>query len=245
MQELYNVLGAIMRFFYELVQQVPEPEFLSHYAMAIMLMAIFAKILTMPLTLKSAKASQKMAEVKPELDELKKKFGYDERILQQKTMEYYKENNINQMGCSSCLPQIINLVIILALFNVMRNPELYIFDDPSKLQEIQRNFFWIPDLILADPFWFGLPLINTASQILMTKLNPSTQQSAAAGGQTAQSMMLMQYGMPIMFFFLFLNFSSGLLLYWAFGNVVEIVIRLIMRIFLKNKTDDDANLRRA
>lgn len=218
---------------------------LSHYAMAIMLMAILAKILTMPLTFKSAKAAQKMSAVQPELEELKKKFGYDERILQQKTMEYYKENNINQMGCSSCLPQIVNLIIILALFGVMRNPELYIFDDPNKINEIQRNFLWIPDLVQKDPYWFGLPLINTVSQILMTKLNPATQQSAAAGGQTAQSMMIMQYGMPIMFFFLFLNFASGLLLYWAFGNIIEIVIRLIMRVFLRNKNKDDLDMQKA
>ncbi|MDY3051908.1 MAG: YidC/Oxa1 family membrane protein insertase [Ndongobacter sp.] len=223
-----------MRWLYETVVSFgSEPGSVSFFAITIILMAVVSKILTFPLTLKQAQASKKMAQINPQLEELKKKYGYDERILQQKTMEFYKENNVSQAGCSSCLPLLIQVVIIMALFGVLRNPEMYLFDDPNRFQMIAKNFFWISDLSLKDPFWFALPLFNSLSQILVSKMNPQMQQSQAAGGSAASQMKMMTYLMPVMFFFMFVNFASALLLYWAFGNLLEIVVRLIMRLFTR------------
>lgn len=223
-----------MRWLYETVLSFgSEPSSVSFFAITIILMAVVSKLLTFPLTLKQAQATKKMAQINPQLEALKKKYGYDERILQQKTMEFYKENNVSQAGCSSCFPLLIQLVIIMALFGVLRNPEMYLFDDPNRFQAIAKNFFWISDLSLKDPFWFALPLFNSLSQILVSKMNPQMQQSQAAGGSAASQMKMMTYLMPVMFFFMFVNFASALLLYWAFGNLLEIVIRLIMKLFTK------------
>ena len=210
-----------------------EPSGISYFAMTILAMAVLSKLLTLPLTIKQGKASQKMQQISPQLEEIKRKYGYDERIMQQKTMEFYKENNVSQVGCSSCLPLIIQLIIILALFQVLRNPENYLFDNAAEFQKIAKNFFWIQDLSKADPYFYALPLFNAISQFAIQWLSPSTQQQAAAAGN---SMMMMMYIMPVMIFFLSLNWAAALLLYWAFGNLLEILVRGMMMLLGKGRS---------
>lgn len=213
-----------------------EPASISYFAMSIMGMAVISKLISAPLTYKSAKASQKMQQMQPAMEELKKKYGYDERILQQKTMEFYKENNMSMAGCSSCLPMLIQLIIIIALFAVIREPQKYLFNTPGEFEQIHKNFFWISDLGNADPYWFALPLINALSQYLVQMLNPMTQQSNSMGNSMKTTMMLM----PAIFFIMALNWASALLLYWAFGNILEIVARGVMRLFMRNKKVENA-----
>lgn len=238
MQLLYNFFGTIMRWIYETVIQIGgEPESVSYFAITLMLMAVVSKIISMPLTYKTTQNAKKTQDLQPKLEQLKKKYGYDERILQQKTMEFYRDNNVNAAGCSSCLPLIIQLVVILGLFGVVRNPELYIFDNAAQFDEIAKNFLWISDLTLPDPYFFGLPLLNALLQLVVQRMNPATkQQSQAAGGNT---MAMMTYIMPIMIFFISVNWASALLLYWTFGNVLEVVVRSIMMVFMKRKPAEE------
>ena len=152
-------------------------------------------------------------------------------------MEFYRDNNVSAAGCSSCLPLIIQLVVILGLFGVVRNPELYIFDNAAQFDEIAKNFLWISDLTLPDPYFFGLPLLNALLQPVVQRMNPGTkQQGQAAGGNT---MAMMTYIMPIMIFFISVNWASALLLYWTFGNVLEVVVRSIMMVFMKRKPAEE------
>lgn len=235
MSSISNIFGSIMRFFYESLQGMgAEPEVISYFAMAILLMAVISKMITIPLTYQSTKNSAKMKDFQPQLEKLKEKYGYDERILQQKTMEFYKENNLSAAGCSSCLPMIIQFVLIIALFAVLREPGKFIFDNPSQFEHIQKNFFWIQDLSKADPLqWFGLPLINMITTYASTFLNPTMrmQKDSPAGG----SMAMMKF-MPLIFYFMSISWSAGLLLYWAFGNVLEIIFRLISGAILSTRT---------
>lgn len=236
MEFLYNIFGSFMKAVYQMLTGIgSEPSSISYFAMTIMAMAVLSKLLTLPLTIKQGKASQKMQQIRPQLEEIKRKYGYDERIMQQKTMEFYKENNVSQVGCSSCLPLIIQLIIIIALFQVLRNPENYLFDNAQEFQKISKNFFWIQDLSKADPYFYALPLFNGLSQFVTQWLSPSTQQQAAAAGN---SMMMMMYIMPVMIFFLSLNWASALLLYWAFGNLLEIIVRGGMMLFGRRRLAD-------
>ena len=230
-----------MRWVYETLQSTgSEPSMVSHLAITFMAMAVVSKLISFPFTLRQSKTSQKMSEINPKLEELRKKYGYDERILQQKTMEFYKENNVAQQGCSSCLPLIVQMIILLALFGVMRAPEAYLFDSPEKMQHISKNFFWISNLMEPDPYWFALPLINSLTQILVQRMNPQMKQAANAGGSAASSMNTMMYTMPIVFFFVFLRFPAGLLLYWAFGNILEVVVRGILLLFRHRRSNEEA-----
>ena len=238
MSSISKIFGSIMRFFYETLQgKGAEPEMISFFAISILLMAVVSKLITIPLTYQSTKNSAKMKDFQPQLEKLKEKYGYDERILQQKTMEFYKENNLSAAGCSSCLPMVIQLVLIVALFAVLKEPGKFIFDNPDQFNHIQKNFFWIQDLSQADPLkWFGLPLINMVTTYASTFLNPAMkmQKDNPAGGSAA-----MLKFMPLIFYFMSISWSAGLILYWAFGNLLEVIFRLISGAILSKRPAKD------
>lgn len=237
MQLLYNFFGTIMRWIYETVVQIgSEPRLVSYFAITLMLMAVVSKLISMPLTYKTTQNAKKTQDLQPKLEALKKKYGYDERILQQKTMEFYRENNVSAAGCSSCLPLIIQMIVILGLFGVVRNPELYIFDNAAQFDEIAKNFLWISDMTLPDPFFYGLPLLNALLQLVVQRMNPAMKQQSQATGGT---MAMMTYIMPIMIFFISVNWASALLLYWTFGNVLEVLVRSVMMLFMKRKPAEE------
>lgn len=226
-----------MRWIYETVVQIgSEPRLVSYFAITLMLMAVVSKLISMPLTYKTTQNAKKTQDLQPKLEALKKKYGYDERILQQKTMEFYRENNVSAAGCSSCLPLIIQMIVILGLFGVVRNPELYIFDNAAQFDEIAKNFLWISDLTLPDPLFYGLPLLNALLQLVVQRMNPAMKQQSQATGGT---MAMMTYIMPIMIFFISVKWASALLLYWTFGNVLEVVVRSVMMLFMKRKPAEE------
>lgn len=222
-----------MRWIYETVSGIgTEPEMVSYFTITLMLMAVLSKLISMPLTFKTTKNAKKTQDLQPELEKLQKKYGYDERILQQKTMEFYKENNVGSAGCSSCLPMIIQLIVIIAIYNVIRNPQLYLFDNAEHFASISKNFLWIQDLTVPDPYFFGLPLINAVLQFVIQRMNPATkQQNDAMGGSMGMMMLIM----PVIIFFLSMQWPAALLLYWSFGNILELIVRLIMMVSMKDE----------
>lgn len=225
---LTQILGRIFKFIYEsLVGMGQEPSQISYYAMAILVMALLYKLLTIPLTIQQAKATQKSAALQPQIEELKKKYGYNQEILNQKIQEFQKENNATQATCSSCLLIIVQFIIVIALFNVIKEPAKYLFDNPQDIENIARNFFWIPDLSETDPTGFLIALLNSGTQLVVSYL--SQMNTPAVNAQAQQSQKMMLYMMPIVFFFVFRTMPAGLVLYWTAGNVIEIIVKLITK----------------
>lgn len=229
---LTQILGTIFKYIYEtLVGLGSEPSQVSYYAIAILVMAVIYKLITIPLTIQQTKATQKTMALQPQMEELKKKYGYDQQILQRKIQELQKENNATQAGCSSCLLIIIQFVIVIALFNVIRNPGNYI-----DIQNISRNFFWIPDLSEADPTGFVLALLNSGTQLVVSYLSQANTPAVSEQAQSSQKMML--YMLPIVFFFVFRTMPAGLVLYWTFGNLIEIAVKSITRAVTARKLEN-------
>lgn len=233
LEPLSQLLGRVFKFIYEyLVSLGNEPAQVSYYAIALLIMAVIYKLITIPLTVQSLKQTQKMSELQPEMDELKKKYGYDQQIYQQKVQELQKEHNVAGAGCSGCLLMILQLIIVIALFAVIKEPAKYLFDNPDEINKIARNFFWINDLSLKDPTGFVLALANSVTQFLVSYLGQSAN---AANNPAMQQQQMMMYMLPIVFFFLFIKMPAGLLLYWVFGNIIEIIVKLINKAVAVNK----------
>jgi len=234
LQALSNLLGKVFKFIYEsLVNIGAEPANISYYAIALLIMAVIYKLITIPLTLQSTKAQKKTQELQPQIEELKKKYGYDQQILNQKIQEFQKENNATAAGCSGCLMMVLQLVIVIALFAVVREPGKYLFDNPADIEKIRRNFFWINDLSTADPTGFVLALLNSLTQVAVSFL--SQVSTGAESPQAEQTQKMMMYGMPIMFFFVFRTMPAGLVLYWVAGNIIEILFKGTTRLVGRNK----------
>ena len=109
-------LGFIINMIYRLVQ---------NYGVAIIIFTIIVKLILLPLNIKSQKAMRKQQKIQPILAELQKKYANDKEKLQQEMMKLYKDNNVSMMG--GCLPMLIQMPILIGLYNVIRSPLRYLF----------------------------------------------------------------------------------------------------------------------
>tara|TARA_R110002073_G_scaffold74100_5_gene181167 strand:- start:2180 stop:4030 length:1851 start_codon:yes stop_codon:yes gene_type:complete len=168
--------------------------FVINWGIAIFLLTLVVKGLTLPWTHKSMKSMKAMSRLKPELEKIKEKYKDDRARQNTETMNLFKAHKVNPM--SGCLPMLLQMPIWFALYRSLTVAgELY-----------QAPFIpgWIDDLTLPDPYYV-MPVLLTGMMFLQTRLTPST-------GSGAQQKMLM-YGMPIMFGVFSFFFPAGLTLY--------------------------------
>jgi YidC/Oxa1 family membrane protein insertase len=173
----------------------------GNYGIDIIIISILIKIIFLPLTQISFKSMKEMQKVQPEMNRLKEQFKNDKARLQQEIMLLYKRRKINPM--SGCLPMLIQIPVFIALYNALQNG----------IEMRHAPFFlWITDLSAKDPVYIT-PLIMGATMVIQQKMTPT------AADPTQAKMFLL---MPVMFTFLFLNFPSGLVLYWLVNNILSI-----------------------
>ena len=192
----FNVVGKPLLWFLNLTHSVTR-----NFGIDIIILSILIKIIFLPLTQISFKSMKEMQKVQPEMARLKEMYKNDKARLQQEMMLLYKRRKINPM--SGCLPMAIQIPVFIALYNVLQ----------STFEMRHAPFFlWIRDLSAKDPIYLT-PLVMGASMVIQQKMTPT-----AADPAQAKMFMLM----PVMFTFLFLNFPSGLVLYWLVNNVLSI-----------------------
>lgn len=179
----------------------------KNFGIDIIILSILIKIIFLPLTQISMKSMKEMQKVQPEMGRLKEQFKNDKARLQQEMMLLYKRRKINPM--SGCLPMVIQIPVFIALYNALQN---------SIEMRHAPFILWIMDLSAKDPIYIT-PIIMGATMVLQQKMTPT-----AADPAQAKIFMLM----PIMFTFLFLNFPSGLVLYWMVTNVLSIAHQYYM-----------------
>lgn len=187
--------------------------YIGNFGLIILLLTIYVKLIIAPFTYKSYISQAKMRLLKPEVDEIQKKFGEDKKLeSQQAVMALYKKAGVNPLG--GCLPMLFQMPILVAMF--------YFF--PVSIELRQQSFLWAHDLSSYDsifklPFeipWYGshvslFCLLMTVTNILYVKYN---NEMSAAGTQQMPGMKTMMYMMPVMFLFVFNSYASGLSLYY-------------------------------
>lgn len=225
-----TILGKLMRLIYDnLATSFTEPESISYYAIAIILMTLLVSLISIPVTVSTQKQAEKTRAIKPKMDEIQKKYGYDQQVLQQKMQEFYKEEGVAP-GLGGCLPMIIQLIVLFGLFRMMQDTGKYVF--PEGMSHIRTDFYWVKTLLEADPLWYGLPLLTSLSQLVTTlfsmKTNPQQQQ--AMGGMNTMMLVL-----PLVFFFTFRQLPAGLPLYYTLSSVFRLIIMVVMHLVMKDK----------
>ena len=192
-------------------------KYLANYGLSIILLTIIIKILFWPLTHKSYQSMKEMRKLQPMMAKIREKYKGNKQEMQKQLMGLYKTYKINPMG--GCLPMIVQIPVFFALFRVLPNsielrhaPFILWIKDLSAPDRLFSFPFQIP--FMAPPY--GIPvltLIMGASMFLQQKMTPTP-------GDPAQAKMMML--LPIVFTFLFINFPSGLVLYWLVNNVLSI-----------------------
>lgn len=226
---LATLLGKLMRWIYDsLAASGGEPANISYYAIAIIVMTLLVSLITIPVTISTQKQAEQSQKIKPKMDEIKKKYGYDPQIMQQKMQELYKEENVNP-GLSSCLIMIFQLLVLFALFRVMNNTSQYVF--PEGIEGLRKDFFWVPDLTNPDPLWFGLPLLTSISQFLVTLFSMKTNPQMSEGPMSGMNKSMLF--MPLIFFLTFVRLPAGLPLYYSMSSIIRLIIMVIMHFTIK------------
>ena len=218
----------------------------NNWGVSIIIMTIIIKAAMFPLTSKSSLSTLKMQELQPKMQALQKKYEGNQQKLQEEMAKLYKESGYNPM--SGCAPMILQMIIILALYQLFNN-----------YFEFRGAVFipgWISDLSLGDSvlqFKNTLPILNwnhlrilpfayvitqLVSSVIMQKTNPQAQ---SGNNQQQQQMQMMMYGMPVLFFFMFYNAPSGLLIYWTVSNVIQMIQQIIINRMIAQKKAEMLN----
>lgn len=179
-----------------------------NWGWAILALTLILQVLLFPLTWKSLRAAGAMKKLQPEVAKLQQKYADDSQKLSAATMELYKTKGANPLG--GCLPMVLQMPIFIALFNALRNS-----------WELHGAvwIFWIRDLSAKDPYYV-LPIVMGALMFLQSKMNPP------AGDPAQQKVMMF---MPLIFTFMFMNFPSGLVLYWLTNSLVSTVVQVTLK----------------
>lgn len=180
------------------------------WILSILLFAVIVRGLMQPLMGKQMRSTRKMQMLKPEIDEIKKRYANDQQKANAATMKLYKDNNCSPTA--GCLPLLIQMPILIWLFGAIRT-----FDPTaSQYATVVDSAFsglWISDLAGPDPSGVILPLIVAASTALQQWLT-----TADRSDKTQRMMLLM---MPVMFFFFSRNFPALMCFYWIFYSLAS------------------------
>ena len=213
---MYTILGVIAKPMGLLLDLLYG--FIGNYGISIIIFTVFVKLCLYPLYIKQTKSTAMMSEMQPKIKALQNKYGNDQETLNIKMQELYKEEKFNPMG--GCLPMLIQMPIIMGLFALLRNPLRYITKD-SMIFAFHEPFLWIDDLSQPDP-WI-LPIIAGVATFIAFTMNRMLQDTGSdAANQSAAMMKMMQYIFPIMILWMARSFPSGLALYWAVSQIIQI-----------------------
>lgn len=185
----------------------------GNYGVAVILLTILIKLLFWPITHKGMMSMKGMQKLQPKLVELREKHKDDKERMAQEQMKLYQTYKINPLG--GCLPMLLQIPVFFALYRVL-------------MQAIELRhapfMWWITDLSAPErvavgfniPYLGGLPVLTLlmgGTMFLQQKMTPTP----AANPETAKIMMFM----PVIFTFLFINFASGLVLYFFVNNLLQ------------------------
>jgi YidC/Oxa1 family membrane protein insertase len=207
----------------------------------LILLTLIVKICVYPFTKKSYVSSAKMRALKPYIDEINAKYPKQEDQLkkQQETMAVYQKFGASPMG--GCLPMLIQMPIFIALFNFV----------PNAIELRQESFLWANDLSAFDSLiswnkniWLIgdhislFCLLFSVTQIINTYYTSKLQPSMGGSPEMEQQQKMMRwmmYLMPVMFFFIFNEYSSGLNLYYFLSTLFSIIISIYLKKSIKDE----------
>ncbi len=207
-----EILLVVVRFFHKII---------PNWGLDIILLTLVIKIIFFPLTYSSTKSMVKMADLQPKVKAIRAKYKKaksdiaQRRLMNEEMMKLYKEHGVNPAG--GCLPMLIQLPVFWGVFRML----------VVSIEFRHAPFaLWITDLSVKDPFYVT-PVLMGITQFVSQKMTPTSADPAQA------KMMLI---MPFVMTIFFMNFQSGLVLYWLTTNVLQIAQQAIMnRMMHRNK----------
>jgi len=191
----------VLKFFYG---------FFHNWGLAIIALTIIIRILFIYPNHKSFISMQNMQKLQPKIAKLREKYKDDREALNKELMNLYRTYKVNPMG--GCLPMLLQLPVFIALYNIL-GYSIELRNAPFISTLPFTDIVWLADLSAKDPLLIT-PIIMGATMFIQQKMTPSP-------GDPAQAKVMLF--MPLIFTFMFLNFASGLVLYWLLNNILAII----------------------
>jgi len=213
-------------------------KFMSNYGLIILVLTFVIKLIIFPFTYKSYMSSAKMRVLQPQIKEINNKFPGNEHAAErsQATMALYKQVGVSPMG--GCLPMLFQMPVLFAMYSFF----------PSSIELRQQSFLWAQDLSTYDAIvsWSGnIPLVTkffgnhvslfcllmTITNVIYTHINMKSQDTSTQ----MPGMKAMMYMMPVMFLFMFNQYSSGLSFYFFVSTLITILQTYAIRGFVNEE----------
>ncbi len=176
-----------------------------NYGWVLVLFGVLIRLALWPLNQGAMRTSMKMQRLQPELQAIQKKYSSDPQVQQQHIMKIYKDHGMSPLSpLMGCLPMLLPMPILFALY--------FVFQNTIEFRGV--SFLWLPDISLRDPYYIT-PLLMGVSMFVMSWIGMK-------GSPPNAQAKMMSYMMPVMLTVLFLNFASGLNLYYAVQNVAAL-----------------------
>lgn len=204
MSFIADFFGTVLRYIYE---------FIGNYGFAIIIFTVLVKGLLTPLTVKQTKSTFAMSEINPKIKEIQEKYKNKPEKQNEEITKLYKESGFNPLA--GCLPLLIQMPILFALFYVFREPLKYgVFTDKATFLAASGSFLWIKSLIRPD---YVLAVLSGVSAYFMqVAMTPKDQMENP-------SMKMMTYLLPGMSLIWGFTFPAALTLYWTISNVFSVL----------------------
>jgi YidC/Oxa1 family membrane protein insertase len=216
-----NILGPIITPLSQLLMLLTGV--LHSYGLAIIIFTILVRAVLAPLNLRQLRSAKKMSALAPKIKEIQQKYKGDREALTREQMRLYKEEGVNP--ASGCLPLLIQMPILYALFFVFRDlagkTTASIYHQPFLWFHLDKpdNLFG-PFFLGAHAFWGPLPLLAGLAQWVQQRM----MMQPTSDPQQRTTQQIMQF-MPLMIIVFAVNYPSGLALYWVMSTLFSIVLQ--------------------
>lgn len=221
--------------------------FASDWGLSIIILTVIVRLILAPLLLKSTKSTARMQVLQPKLMEIQQKYADDPQRQAEEMQKFYSENKFNPLG--GCLPLLIQMPILLALFTLLRNLPGYIGESGVvfSFYNIMPDLTTTPGAQWANGIATALPYLISLILFGILTVIPSLYQSHNQTGQQASSMRTMALVMGIMMLWLGWNLPAGVLLYYDVSSLWQVAQQIFVtrRVMEKAKAEEEERLAHA
>lgn len=202
--------------------------FTANFGIAILLLTLFIRLLISPLTYSSYLSGAKMKVLRPEIDQLKAKYGNDQQQISMEQMKLFREAGVNPLG--GCIPGLLQIPIFFALFNFFN----------SNVALRGQKFLWADDLSQYDSilnFGFNVPLLGDHLSLftltaVITSFLISLYSMSMTPDQNNPVLKYMPYFFPIILLFIFNKLPAGLTWYYTVSNIITLVLQFVIQNYI-------------
>ena len=234
---IVNILAQILSFI---------QSFAKDWGLSIVFLTIIVRLVLTPLVLKSTKSTARMQVLQPKMMEIQQRYADDPQRQAEEMQKFYAENKFNPLG--GCLPLLIQMPILIALFTLLRDLAKYFPGIESfSFYNILPDLGVSPGAAWANGFVESLPYIISLLLFSVLTIIPSLYQSRNQTGQQASSMRTMSIVMSVMMLWIGWNLPGGVLLYYDVSTLWQVIQQVFVtrRVMEKAKEEEEERLANA